>query len=118
MKNDAIVQCDAMEVVIINPVIWKSSNLPRVKFLQTMKQVKAIRIRTTSWSLEGYDDWPVFSYFPRSVDAWTLLERLHNLVNNGDFSPFDERVKDHVFAVMLPRKVANWFLNTKIVTIQ
>ena len=106
---------DQTEICIINPLIWKRSGLPRNEFLKRVRSAQAIRIREWNWI---YERLPRFSYFPSSLDLWTQLERLHHLVNDGDFSVFDERVEDRVFAVILPPRFATWLLRTKVATLQ
>jgi hypothetical protein len=46
------------------------------------------------------------------------LERLHSLVNEADFSVFDERIDDFIVAVIIAPQLARWLLNTRIATIQ
>lgn len=102
------------EVAFINPLIWKTTKLSRIDFLHAIKRVYAIQIAESPLNRGA----PEFSYFPQTLDSWSLLERLHSIVNDGDFSVFDERGDDRVFGVMLPKQVATWLLNTKVVTIQ
>ena len=103
------------EVVIINPHIWKLSKLSREEFIRRLKCVRGIR---TGFK-QSYDYFPSLSYFPDTLESWTHLERFHRLVNEGDFSIFDELPPNQVvFTIVLPEKLTTWLLNVKLATLQ
>ena len=109
---------DRPEVVIINPGIWKQSKLTRSEFLRRIRCVREIRVEEELSTQQKYTLRPVFSYFPRTLESWSLFERLHGLVNQGDFAVFDERTDNRIFAITLPAQAATWLLNTRLGTIQ
>ena len=112
---------DGEEIVIINPHVWKKSGLARPDFLKRIRGVKAIRVREIKRSIPDPRtpaSFPVFSFFPGSLESWGLLERFHKLANEGDFSVFDERIDDCIIAIVVAPSLGQWLLNTKIATFQ
>jgi hypothetical protein len=103
--------------VVIDPHIWKKSGLPRAEFLKRIRAFKKLRLRPVMTPQEA-TTLPVFSYLPRTLESWGLLERFHNLVNKGDFSVFDGRTSDFIAALIIAPRLATWLLNTKLATIQ
>src|SRR5438045_1139469 len=99
--------------VVIDPNIWKKSGLSRPEFLGRIRALKKIRVRELVCSQEA-TVLPVFSYFPRNLESWGLLEQFHNLVNNADFSVFEDRTTDFIIAIVLAPQLARWLLNTEI----
>jgi 5-methylcytosine-specific restriction endonuclease McrA len=105
------------EKVIIDPHVWKKSGMSRLDFVKRIRGVKAIRVREIECSQEA-TGLPVFSYLPRNLESWGLLERFHRLVNEGDFSVFDERANDFIIAIVIAPSLAHWLFNTKIAVLQ
>jgi hypothetical protein len=103
--------------IVIDPQIWKKSALSRAEFLKRIRSFKKLRLRPVMTPQEA-TTLPVFSYFPRTLESWALLERLHNLVNKGDFSVFDGPTSDHIAVLVVPPRLATWLLNTKVATFQ
>jgi hypothetical protein len=103
--------------VVIDPHIWKKSGLSRAEFLKRIRSFKKLRLRPVMTPQEA-TTLPVFSYFPRTLESWALLESLHNLVNEGDFSAFDGRTSDHIAVLVIPPRLATWLLHTKVATLQ
>lgn len=117
MNPDIETNHNGEEIVVINPHIWKKSGLSRPDFLKRIRNMRAIRIGEINCS-QVSTGFPVFSYFPRSLESWGLLERFHKLVNEGDFSVFDERTDDFIIAIVIRPSLGHWLLNTKITTFQ
>src|ERR1039458_3652852 len=117
MHNEYEPSQQTEEVIVANPHIWKRSGLSRPEFLKRVRGFRKIRVRSLECPQE-MTELPVFSYFPRGLQSWGLLERLHSLVNEGDFSVFDERIDDFIVALIIAPQLARWLLNTRIATIQ
>jgi hypothetical protein len=107
----------AEATVVIDPHIWKKSGLARSEFLKRIRSFKKLRLRPVMTPQEA-TTLPVFSYLPRTLESWGLLERFHNLVNKGDFSVFDGRTSDFIAALIIAPRLATWLLNTKLATLQ
>src|SRR5437899_57458 len=86
--------------MVINPSVWKVSNLSRSEFLRRLRCVKSIRVGISRSCQKG-TKLPVISYFSESVKAWGLFEGFHTLVNEGNFSIFTKANSGYVFALML-----------------
>ena len=106
------------ESLVVNVNVWRGSKLSREDFLRRVRSVQAIRVYENTWSSQEASVLPVFSCLPRSLESWGLLARLHQLVNDGDFSVFEERTPDRIFAITLAREFVRWLLGTKVRTIQ
>jgi len=103
--------------VVIDPYIWKKSGLSRAEFLKRIWSFKKLRLHSVMTPQEA-TRFPVFSFFPRTLESWALLERLHNLVNKGDFSVFDGRTSDFIAVLVLAPQLTTWLLDTRIATLQ
>lgn len=106
------------EVVVSNVNVWRKSGLSRNEFLRRIRCVKALRVGENHWEAQECSNYPVFSFFPSSLESWRNFERLHHLVNKADFSIFEERTDWRLFSLVLPRQLVRWLLNTKITTVQ
>ena len=94
---------------IANILVHKGSKLSREKFLDRVSCVKAIRHRVEDFKL---------SYYPTSIDHWSLWKGLYDAVNEGNFDGVDVYESKRTFVLILPRRAYDLFWRVDLGVIQ
>lgn len=102
IKYEPIKDCK----VLVNTEVHKKAKLSRQAFLERVKNVKYIRTGINSHYI---------SFYITSIEEYGNLKKFHRLINNG---VFDFEGSYHIFAVVIPDKLYDWFKTQKLGVIE
>ncbi len=102
IKYEPIEDCK----VLVNTEIHKKAKLSRQAFLEKVKNVKYIRTGINRHYI---------SFYITSIEEYGNLKKFHELVNIG---VFDFGGSYHVFAVVIPDKLYEWFKSQRLGVIE